>query len=267
MIQTPYFKEQILRPALLNDEVPAVNKDFLNALNDYLDLGWKEELMKPTLEKPIFPVFFLKESQSGIVNVPKTICDRTPDGRYSSCNDFSYERSMVRKHKEVDSTLDYSFYQEAEFTKSKLVYNAIDPQSKVYIFEANGKERLQIEEFGFYEGECLTYYHYGLEKPNNKRRLIGSSFDLELEFGRYPGIDKLIADQYKDCWDCRTEFEPEIAFAKIKGVDNMYFTYTDSFDDENQYFYPTRSLVVILNTGEVATLWSESIDLFGCSCL
>ena len=94
-----------------------------------------------------------------------------------------------------------------------------------------------------------------------------SKFPLELEFTGAAEIDQIWESHYKCfCYDCVFKIEPRLVFAKLARVENIYFTYTDTFPLNTGFDYPQRALVMRMGD-YIVDLWVEEVDLFGCSCL
>ncbi|GAB2775483.1 hypothetical protein GCM10010465_22460 [Actinomadura fibrosa] len=56
-------------------------------------------------------------------------------------------------------------------------------------------------------------------------------------------------------------------FARVKGTNNLFFAFADTFPINNELDTPSRALILVNEKDELIYLWYEEIDLFGCSCL
>jgi hypothetical protein len=98
--------------------------------------------------------------------------------------------------------------------------------------------------------------------------LSSSPYKIDLVFENTKRIDSLIKSDYKkECLDCPNSTELQKTFARIKGTDNLYFIYADTFPINNKLDTPSRALILINKEDEIIYLWYDEIDLFGCSCL
>ena len=147
-------------------------------------------------------------------------------------------------------------------------FEDLRPNHPLFIFTSDKTYQDSVVAFGYNDDPCREYYVYELGNQLSSKVLFGSKFQLQLEYLKDESIDTAIEKHSPvKCFDCVRQYEPELVFAKLKGVDNLYFTYTDTFDPENQHDYPSRSIIMVLEDGRIAYLWSESVDLFGCACL
>lgn len=142
---------------------------------------------------------------------------------------------------------------------------------EIYYFSINGTGKTKIKELGIYISDCLEYYEYSIDTSNislNDKLFFGSKHDIDLVYENNPSIDTLINNSYKEhCHDCPNSMKKQRTFARIKGTDNLYFIYADTFPINNKLKTPSRALILVNKNNEIIYLWYDEIDLFGCSCL
>jgi hypothetical protein len=120
--------------------------------------------------------------------------------------------------------------------------------------------------------ECTDYFVYQIDGDSTtwagKDLMFTSTFKPTLEFGHYPEVDSLLSAHYPDiCNDCPNSWEYQRTFARLKGLEEIYFSYAEEpgkgMDEVDTplraAFYVRDSLVI--------PLWEEDTDLFRCSCL
>ena len=264
-IKLDYFKNEILNPAQNSKSIPKSNIAFLEELYKYLNLSRIERESTLTLQRPIFPVFRLEEGYLGIFSFPKYHCYKNEQG-YTNCDNISAEKkALLSNTTEQNKLVDNP---KARLISNTAAFEEIVSSKNVRVFTSSTSYHDQVTQLFSYEDECLEYYLYQLEKQSAEVPLFATVFDLKLVFNSNTEIDKIVENQYADgCYDCSFEYEPVKTFATLDGVDNIYFTYTDTFPLNNKLNYPERAIRMMLNDGTVVVLWSESIDLFGCGCL
>ncbi|BDD05293.1 hypothetical protein [Aureibacter tunicatorum] len=264
-IKLEYFKTQILEPAKKSNSIPKSNIEFLEALYSHQNLSWVERESTPTLDKPIFPIFRLEEGQLGIFSFPKYNCYKNERG-YTTCDNLSAERKVIFNNLSEENEAVYD--PNPELKPNQDAFNKIVSKGEVIVFTSNTKYLDQVVQLSSYADECLEYYHYQLKNQTAEKPLFATRFELKLDIKPNSKIDKKIESQYaKGCYDCSFKYEPVKTFATLEGIDNIFFTYTDTFPLNNQLNNPERTIRMLLKDGTVVILWSESIDLFGCSCL
>jgi len=251
-------KKMYLEKILSEEKLTENNKKFISAL-----MSFPSHVLAP--QKPVYPIFRLSESHAGIFAFPEY--DRDDD----SFQDISAENSFIQKFTEVRK--DHSSNDSAEHFFPALVDELLEVMGSPEIFYYSLKERgeSRIENFGVNYGECFNYYTYLLpqnEKITAENLLFGSQHKIDLVYENYPQIDSLLSAQNKnECLDCPASFDSERTFARLKGTDNVYFVFADTFPINDQLDAPSRGIVYLNQSNEVGYLWYEEIDLFGCSCL
>lgn len=210
-----------------------------------------------TIEKAIAPVFNLKIDSVGIYNSYDYHADKELLQKTNYYNEVSRETIVL------GNTL-----------KTWLYDTVIENLNlkNIFIYSTTNKYESKILSFGKYEDECLEYYYYDCmidtHMKNEKEYLFSSKYDLELEYTTNKEIDSLINLKYINiCFDCPSNWDTQITFAKLKGYENLYFSYVlkNNSNGENTYT-PMRALHYV-NNDFIIKLWASDIDLFGCSCL
>lgn len=258
-----YFEHNILSKALASPELPEQNREFLLLLKSYLHQSLEERSKILVPEQLLFPIFKLNEGELGIFSFPEH------DMTNQTLKDISAESSLLNSR--YDSTVadlhtepTLIFHQQIA---DSLFRNSAKP---VYTFTTQKPVETQVQNFGSYTGECLEFYHYQLDaKPynNSDQVLLGSKFNLNLDYRNFPEIDLLMRNQIKPhCADCPSSEEFTKTFAAVKGVDDLYFVYADTFPLNNKLLTPSRGLVMKVGD-KMVFLWHKEVDLFGCSCL
>jgi len=142
----------------------------------------------------------------------------------------------------------------------------------VYVFTKTNSTKTSVRNFKFKSLECLSFYHYELgdtgETVDPNDILISTPYNLELEYYWDEELNQMISEEFQGvCLDCPDSSMYQKSFARLKGYENFYFTYTQEPGKETDDTYvPKRSLIYF--DGEILhTIWSTDIDLFGCSCL
>lgn len=124
---------------------------------------------------------------------------------------------------------------------------------------------------GKQESECEPYAFYNFDylgSDSLSTPLIASPYKIELEYGNWPEIDSIIKQNNSHhCTDCPNSLEKGKTFARLKGTTNTYFSYQGPDLEDEESYTPGRSLFYVSKEFEIIDLWSDSIDLFGCSCL
>ncbi len=141
----------------------------------------------------------------------------------------------------------------------------------IFVYGINFKNEVRVADFGLHWTECSEYYFSTIDTTslkNTDRILISSTYDLDLEFGSYPKIDSIIqSNPIYQFYDCAHNYPDQVTYAQLKGTENIYFLYADTFPFNDQFDTPIRAVHYISETGTIIELWSEELDLFGCSCL
>ena len=258
-----YFRKFILSKALKNNDLSENNKQFLLALDQILSVEQPRLDTTLTIERILFPIFTLEEGHTGIFGFPRY---HFQNGRLG--NDISSEQRLI-------SQTDY--YRKENWKPNRRTYfpsifdSLYSEESRsIYIYTDKIRKKSEITGFGYIDGECLAYYHFPLKEGtygHSDKVLFGSRFSIDLIFENNQEFDKLISEPIPEgCFDCPVDNHISVSFAKIAGTEDLYFMYSDTFPISDEIYYPSRSLTMKLN-GKLVSLWSESIDLFGCSCI
>ncbi len=264
-IKYKFFVDNVYEPAVINSEIPKANREFLEALKNELNTSRNDKYAKFTLEQLLIPVFNLDTNELGMIGTPKY------DREYQSqLVEINSERDLL---KQTDHFKNDGLDNLGKLVHYQSIFDSVftGKDNSYFLYTDSRKTKTNVLGFGFYYDECLEYYHYPISKENlrdDEKVLFASKYPLELEFEPHPEIDSLIKNAYAEgCYDCSFKFEPETVFATIKGVENLYFTYTDTFPLNNKFDYPERALIMKINDSTKVDLWIEEVDLFGCSCL
>lgn len=264
-IMLDYFKNQIIDVASRKKDIPQENLEFLKELYRYLNLTRDQQAAIAALRKPIFPIFRLNDGRVGVISFPQYKCS-VGANNVTQCEDISAEKTALRKAESMPSGSGFDI--ETEFTPDTKVFSQLVTNKTIQIYTTSTNVIDQVTLFSNYVGECLEYYHYQLRNQIIKEPLFGTYFELKLKYGRHHEIDQTMERQFAaGCYDCQFKYEPVTTFATLQGIDNIYFSYTDTFLLNNQFDYPERAILMRIADGTVVTLWAESVDLFGCACL
>ncbi|MDO7173040.1 hypothetical protein [Mariniflexile sp. AS56] len=252
------LKTEYINQIISKNKLTVNNLIFLNALksekqNDY------------AFKQVLSPIFRLSNTEIGILTFPKY---NLIENKFIP---VSKEMDLIKKHDTVPkNTMEH-------FGKIKfypILLNSIlntSAKPKTYYYTTNKVGSTQIMELGAYVDECLEYFEYSIDTTTfskNDKLLFSSPFLIDLIFENNPQVDLHILNDYKnECFDCPTNLNLQKSFAKIKGTNNLYFVYADSFPINNELDTPSRALIYINENNEPVYLWYEEIDLFGCSCL
>ena len=143
------------------------------------------------------------------------------------------------------------------------------PEIKYYL--KDGKGITKIKELGVFLDACLEYFEYSIDTTEisiNDKLLFGSKYDIDLIFENNPFVDSLIQNSVIDeCLDCPNSLKKQKTFARLGGIENLYFVFADTFPINNKIKTPSRALIFVNESNEIIYLWYDEIDLFGCSCL
>lgn len=261
--KTAYYKTVVLPKALSNPELTEQNRAFLLALETYLDQSIEEARATPTTEQLLFPIFKLEENELGVFAFPAY------DYTSESFTDISVENKILTSSK-LTATIDSTSVGKVVFHPELADSLFKDTDQTFTAFTTGRKVKTKVVNFGSYAGECLEYYNYLIDRQpfkSNDRVLIGSRYNLDLVYKGQPEVDLLMKGQIKkECDDCPNSSEHERTFAALKGVEDIYFTYGDTFPLNNILDTPSRGLVMKMGNN-VVYLWYAEVDLFGCSCL
>ncbi len=262
-VKADYFHKNVLEAAMTDPSVPAENLAFVKDIADFLDTDWETQARMPAMEMPLNAVFKIVPGGFGFVKTPRYKCLKGISGRDSVCPDITWEHKLLSEKTDL--------WKRSQATDSIIFYPDLFEQKigkgEIYLLGLERTQLAEIVNFGAVVDECLEFYHYELsEVPGYP--LIATQRAIIVEFTTDELLERQFARNFNaDCFDCQFEYEPQKTFARLAGVPALYFTYTDTLDPSNQFMYPGRSLVMKMNNGTFAVLWSDSIDLFGCACL
>ena len=236
-------------------------KKSLNQLLKQLETELGSESLTLAIDAPLFPIYRLKKDQIGIIRAAGPVLI---DGQYE---DVAREDDILKEnnaYQSIDSMGILVSFPE-EFSE---LFNDSPPTINYYT--VSRKSRSTLRGLKYLDDQCLTYFQYDLnlgKKQKEDSILFGSKLSLDLEYGSFPEIDKVFKKQYaNNCMDCPTNYPDQRTFAKLKGTENVYFTYADSFPVNTGLAAPSRSLVMKKKDGKVITLWTSELDLSGCGC-
>ncbi len=259
-IKRELFNKYILTPTLYVNKTSKGNQEFLKALDEFLKQDWNTKYSKYAFEQILAPIFTLDKNQTGIIANLKY--DNKVKNQFIEIN---LDGNLLNKVKNGIDNMDKLVLYKATF--DSIFSNKKD---SIYLYTDKSKIKSRMINYGYYQGPCLEYYNYLVDTTlvrKNENLLLASRFDLDLWPIQKLRIDSIIKLSYaKGCYDCSFKFEPEKTFAILKGVPNLYFTYTDTFPINDQFDYPERAVIMVIENQKI-DLWTEEIDLFGCSCL
>lgn len=252
------LKKAYINEIIKNSKLSENNLRFLNGLKilDQNNLAFKNILA---------PIFRLSDTEIGLFSFP------TYQEVGKTYVDVSKENELLKKFTQQTET-------NSSNVKKTLFYPMLldsilnnKPKPTIYYYTTKKIGSTKILELGASQNECLEYYEYSIDATNislNDKVLFSSPYIIDLVFENNPKIDSLIKKSFrKECMDCPSSGDLERTFARIKGTDNLYFVYADTFPINNKLDTPSRALVLINKRNEVIYLWYEELDLFGCSCL
>lgn len=247
------------------DEIIASNIYGLSNNNLSLLKSLKNQEAGFAFKHSINPVFRLKEEELGIIFYPEY--GRTEKGLIP----ISEEISLIENYDPIDNK---RFLSMNELKLYPQILDSIYEHKQkpfIYYYTPNKMDSARVNDLGKFYGECMDYYIYSLDDTHISIRdslLIASSLKLDLTFKKDSKVDSLIKANYnKACLDCPMSDYLFKSFAKLKGVDNLFLVYADTFPINNELDTPSRALVFVNSQQEVIYLWYSEVDLFGCSCL
>jgi hypothetical protein len=252
------IKVNYINEIISKTELSENNLNFLNALKN----GKQENL---AFENVLSPIFRLSNTEIGILTFPKY---KHVGNKFIA---ISKEMDLIEKFDTItENTMEH-------FGKIKFYPMLLDsvfknkPKPSINYYTTNKIGSTKIMELGAYVDECLEYYEYSIDTTSiskNDKVLFSSPHKIDLVFESNKKIDSLVKKDYKkECLDCPNSTELQKTFARIKGTDNLYFIYADTFPINNELDTPSRALILINQENEIIYLWYDEIDLFGCSCL
>ncbi|MEN3324653.1 hypothetical protein VP395_13005 [Mariniflexile soesokkakense] len=257
------FKNDSLKTTYI-DEVISKNKLTINNLI-FLNALKSEKQNDFAFKQVLSPIFRLSNTEIGILTFPKY---KHIDNKLIP---ISKEMDLIKKFDTItENTMEH--FGEIKFYPM-LLNSILNTRAKpvTYYYTTNKVGSTKIMELGAYIDECLEYFEYSIDTTTiskNDKLLFSSPFFIDLVFENNPKVDLLLQNDYKEeCFDCLTSLNLQKSFAKIKGIDNLYFVYADSFPINNELDTPSRALILINENNEPIYLWYDEIDLFGCSCM
>lgn len=262
-----YFKNRFPNDSVkarIIDQIISNNSDSLSPSNLKFLKALKTQEKDLAFKHALNPIFRLNEDELGLVFYPQY--KRTETDLIS----LSEEPELIEKHDTLDSEMLF-FMNEMRFHPQILdsIY-AGQEKPQIYYYTPNRMDSARIKDLGKSYGECLYYYEYSIEDSlidSHDSLLIASSVKLNLEFEGDSKLDSLIAESFDEsCLDCPSSEYLLKSFARLKGVDNLYFSYADTFPINDELETPARALIYVQEE-DFIYLWYSEIDLFGCSCL
>lgn len=257
------FLEHVYYSAITNSSLDGGNKLFLDELKSHLEDDFDQYNRTPIPTRIISPIFKLNQSRPALICSPRLVLEN------ESLNNKSHENEVIRHSTDYYKDWMSNMGQLRNYPELIPIMFEI-AEANIYTYSKNESRSTKILNFGFYEDECISYYQYTFDSSNfsiQDSLIFASPFLLDIEFESNIQIDNILKNQYRNCYDCSSSFEPVKSFAHLKGVPNLFFCYTDKFSIINQYNFPSRSLVMKINDSTAVTLWFEELDLYGCSCL
>jgi hypothetical protein len=228
------------------------NQKFINSL-----LKVEENTRLITIDKPISPIFNLKKDSISIYNA-----SNSSKGDEFLLEDSHFVMDLRKKALSIHQN----------FSSSKIIDSIYPNKKQLYLYSTSKTYTSVVESFGKEVNECFEYFYYNLKTDIKTLKedafLFASPYKLELQYYKNTTIDALInTTNATFCFDCPSDWDSQQVFAKLKGFENLYFSYSKkentSIDDLNT---PMRALYYVKDD-LVFILWSDEIDLFGCSCL
>lgn len=180
---------------------------------------------------------------------------------------YQAEKSFFEEIKDHEDTI----VEQDQMIESTTQFPIKERQDSVYVYTKMNRYKTSVNTFNYHSSSCGSYYFYEIgevEKPESELTLISSPMPIELEYYWDEELDKIIMNRFQEvCADCPSSGRFQKTFARLKGYDNFYFTYTrEPRKETDDTYVPQRSLIYY--NGELFyTVWSMKVDTFGCSCL
>lgn len=173
--------------------------------------------------------------------------------------------------KKVDTNEGNNFIDNSRKYFKNILKEINQKEREVFVLGFSKTSKAIVSVFGKQNSECEPYVFYNLDF-NNKNLvttpLVVSQYDISVEFGNWSNIDLLIKNgPFSKCSDCVNSYTKSKTFARLKGTKNVYFSFNGPTKKLEDSYTPDRSLIYITENKEIIYLWSDAIDLFGCSCL
>lgn len=263
----PQVTDSLIRSLIKESkEAPTANKELLLHFINY-------KMSDLKITQPLAAVF------EGIDTIPFIFSNSY--GKYVKESDnpgwreITPEDEILSKYDTI--TFDMNIFEESQkyyesYGKRKYFPQAAnelsDAQKTVFIYSNKSKIASKINSIGRKNAsECSSKYSFYNFTTNIEEMLFSSKFNLELEFNNWKDIDTIINNNPKyKYYDCPNSMKKGKTFAKLKGFSSIYFVYAGSGDETSKSPTPFRSLVYIDSENNIYELWTDSIDLFGCSC-
>lgn len=250
-IKLDFFRKEVLEPAEKSEDISPENRRFLSALQVWLTRAKTNDDLISSF--PVLPVFNLTSGNPIVI-----------ENRQQSNPLHNQAMPQIAKNTNDQlATLNIRFPDLFDSVKAQLT-------GPFYAITTNLILEAGFSSFNFYQSECDEYFYWELTRDAfeaTDRPLLMTPYRLDLEFQTAAEIDSLWRAQYEyQCYDCVFDFEPKRVFAKLRGVDNLYFTYSDTFPISKGINYPERAILMKIGN-HLVNLWVEEVDLFGCSCL
>lgn len=263
-ISAPELEERIkLLTAILESkhELSVENKKFLQGVLNELKRNPSSDTLLLTIDKPIYPIYRLTSDKIGVLGFMNS---QDFNGTWE---EYAKEHEVVKDnfaYQSIDSLGKLCYFPE-EFSE---LFNDAPPS--FYWYSTKKKSRSTFTNLAYLGDDCISYFQYDFKMSESDAKeniLFGSKYALDLEFNSFPEIDKAFKKQFAEgCSGCATNYPDQKSFAKILGVENLYFVYADQFPLNSKLAKPSRSLVLKKGNGEVVTLWTIELDLAGCGC-
>ncbi|WP_196894543.1 hypothetical protein [Aureivirga marina] len=246
------IKSSIIDEVLQNNKLSESNINFLQSLKN------KRDYKKLEIKNSLSPIFRISKDEIGIFGRPYY-------------GESSEEEILIKKFDTLKTQNGYN----NEKIVTNYLPNALESIKneipELYYYTDKKSDKLDLKELGYFKGECLDFYEYTFDTSNitlEDKVLFSSKHKLDLVYENNSKIDSLIENKVKkECWDCPSSDYLMKTFAKIKGTDNLYFAYADTFPINNELDMPSRALIIVNKDESIYYLWHDGIDLFGCSCL
>jgi hypothetical protein len=265
------FLTSVYQPSLNNKNLPNANLHLLNQIKEIVD-----NPKDPQID--LFPIYRSSPTLSYIephwsVLTPKRSYLMKRDSFSNYTNNEGHLKEDVSNWNMIDSSIP------AYITHPELgeMIDSLGLNNVINIFSPSEKWQSDIENIGFVWGDCRSFDFYQIrisEQDTVKKPIIGSILNIELELSNVEQYDSLHYNTFKrindqTCTDdCLFRYEQSISFGTLKGIDNLYLSYTEDALDQGKWIhYPQRSIGMIVGDTTVIELWKHTKDNFGCSCL
>jgi len=264
-VWTNRFPNDTLRVEFIN-KIISENKEKLT--NNNLNFLTSLKLLNQSdlaINNVLFPIFRLSNSEIGVLAFPTYKLEE------NSLIPTSNEMLLIEKYDTITNSSIEHYGKIRFFPQALNSLYAEKEKPTINYFTTKKTGKTKIKDLGKYVDECLEYFEYSIDTTNisiSDKILFGSPFQIDLIYENNSRIDLLLKnDNFKNCFDCPNSLQLQKSFARIKGTDNLYFVYADTFPINNELDTPSRALILIKENNDIVYLWYDEIDLFGCSCL